>query len=243
MRKQTILALLLCLIVTFAMSGCVKVVEIGKEDELTGNKKFNAAENVEGLWSSQAVPELTGKTVDLAAVLNESGVDFAKVADKYGHYSMGTGGELFMGNEKVHFNNVSDARAHGIGIIHQELSLFPNLNVYQNIFMAREKTKNKIGLDNAQHVELTKKILARLEHPIDPYTIIGDLRVGQQQMIEIARNLIANDLKSLIMDEPTSSLSEQEVQVLFKIMRELIADGISIVYISHRLEEIMQIGD
>lgn len=66
-------------------------------------------------------------------------------------------GELFMGGEKVHFDNVSQARAHGIGIIHQELSLFPNLNVYQNIFMAREKTKNKIGLDNAQHVELTKK--------------------------------------------------------------------------------------
>lgn len=62
-------------------------------------------------------------------------------------------------------------------------------------------------------------------------------------MIEIARNLIADDLKILIMDEPTSSLSEQEVQVLFKIMRELMADGISIVYISHRLEEIMQIGD
>ncbi len=154
-----------------------------------------------------------------------------------------SGGELFMGGEKVHFDNIVQARARGIGIIHQELSLFPNLNVYQNIFMAREKTKNKIGLDNEQHIELTKKILARLEHPIDPMTIIGDLRVGQQQMIEIARNLIADDLKILIMDEPTSSLSEQEVQVLFKIMRELMADGISIVYISHRLEEIMQIGD
>ena len=78
---------------------------------------------------------------------------------------------------------------------------------------------------------------------IDPYTIVGDLRVGQQQMIEIARNLIQDDLKILIMDEPTSSLSEQEVQVLFKIMRELTAEGISIVYISHRLEEFMQIGD
>ena len=154
-----------------------------------------------------------------------------------------SGGELFMGGEKVHFKDITEARAHGIGIIHQELSLFPNLNVYQNIFMARERTKNKIGLDNEKHIELTKKILDKLEHPIDPLTIIGDLRVGQQQMIEIARNLIADDLKILIMDEPTSSLSEQEVQVLFKIMRELMAEGISIVYISHRLEEIMQIGD
>ena len=152
-------------------------------------------------------------------------------------------GEMTMGGESVRFPDVSAARAHGIGIIHQELSLFPNLSVYQNIFMAREITKSKIGLDNAAHVRRTKEILAKLEHPIDPHVIVGDLRVGQQQMIEIARNLIQDDLKILIMDEPTSSLSAQEVQVLFKIMRELTAEGISIVYISHRLEEIMQIGD
>ena len=152
-------------------------------------------------------------------------------------------GEMTMGGESVRFPDVSAARAHGIGIIHKELSLFPNLSVYQNIFMAREHTKYKVGLDNAAHVRRTQEILARLEHPIDPHKIVGDLRVGQQQMIEIARNLIQDDLKILIMDEPTSSLSAQEVQVLFKIMRELTADGISIVYISHRLEEIMQIGD
>ena len=152
-------------------------------------------------------------------------------------------GKMIMQGEEVAFNNIMDARRHGIGIIHQELSLFPNLNVYQNIFMAKEHTKHKIGLDNEAHLALTKKILAKLEHPIDPHTIVGDLRVGQQQMIEIARNLVQEDMKILIMDEPTSSLSEQEVQVLFKIMRELTAEGISIVYISHRLEEIMQIGD
>ena len=94
MRKQTILALLLCFIVTLAMTGCVKVVEIGKEDELTGNKKFDAAENVEGLWASQAVPELQGKAIDLAQLLKDSNNgDFASVADR-GHYSMGTSGEL-----------------------------------------------------------------------------------------------------------------------------------------------------
>jgi len=154
-----------------------------------------------------------------------------------------SGGRMTMDGEEVSFRDVSEARAHGIGIIHQELSLFPNLNVYQNIFMARECTKNKVGLDNAEHIRRTNAIMEKLEHPIDPNTIVGDLRVGQQQMIEIARNLIQDDLKILIMDEPTSSLSEQEVQVLFKIMRELTAEGISIVYISHRLEEIMQIGD
>lgn len=150
---------------------------------------------------------------------------------------------MYIGDQEVSFKDTTEARKHGIGIIHQELSLFPNLNVYQNIFMAREKTVGKIKLDNKSHVEATKKILKRLEHEIDPNTQVGELRVGQQQMIEIARNLVADDLKVLIMDEPTSSLSQQEVQVLFKIMRELTAQGISIVYISHRLEEIMQIGD
>jgi len=152
-------------------------------------------------------------------------------------------GTLYMAGEKVSFKDVTEAREHGIGIIHQELSLFPNLNVYQNIFMSREQTKYKFGLDNEKHIELTEKIMRKLEHPISPQVIVGDLRVGQQQMIEIARNLVQDDLKILIMDEPTSSLSAQEVQVLFKIMRELTAEGISIVYISHRLEEIMQIGD
>lgn len=151
-------------------------------------------------------------------------------------------GQLYMGDEEVQFKNTSEARKHGIGIIHQELNLFGNLPVYQNIFMAKEKKKG-LGMDNKYHREQAEKVLARLEYPIPVDTLVGELRVGQQQMIEIARNLVEDDLKILIMDEPTSSLSEQEVQVLFKIMRELTAQGISIVYISHRLEEIMQIGD
>lgn len=151
-------------------------------------------------------------------------------------------GKLYMNGKEVVLRDTSDARAHGIGIIHQELSLFPNLTVYQNIFMAHEKTKNGM-LNDKQHIAETQRVLEKLEHPIDPHTLVSDLRVGHQQMIEIARNLVADDLKILIMDEPTSSLSEQEVEVLFKIMRELTAEGISIVYISHRLEEIMRIGD
>lgn len=152
-------------------------------------------------------------------------------------------GTISMDNKEISLRDTTEARKHGIGIIHQELSLFPNLNVYQNIFMAKEKTKGKVTLDNKVHIDLANKILEKLEFPLDPNTLIGDLRVGQQQMIEIARNLIQDDLKILIMDEPTSSLSQQEVDVLFKLMRELTASGISIVYISHRLEEIMKIGD
>ena len=151
-------------------------------------------------------------------------------------------GKMYMGGEEVYFKDTNAARARGIGIIHQELSLFPNLTVYQNIFMCHEQKKG-LFLDDKKHMEGAKKILTRLEHEIPPDTLVGDLRVGQQQMVEIARNLIQDDLKVLIMDEPTSSLSAAEVKVLFKIMRELLEQGISIVYISHRLEEIMEIGD
>ena len=151
-------------------------------------------------------------------------------------------GKMYMDGEEVYFRDINDAKAKGIGIIHQELSLFPNLTVYQNIYMNHEKT-NAGFLDDKKHIEGARKILQRLEHEIPPETLVGDLRVGQQQMVEIARNLVDDDLRVLIMDEPTSSLSAAEVKVLFKIMRELLEQGISIVYISHRLEEIMEIGD
>lgn len=151
-------------------------------------------------------------------------------------------GKIYLQGKEVSFNSTVDARANGIAIIHQELCLFPNLTVFQNLFMSAERTKNGF-LDDDTHRELAKKVLGRLKYPVDPDTKVGDLRVGQQQMIEIARNLLIPNLKILIMDEPTSSLSEQEVDVLFNIMRELTASGISIVYISHRLEELMRIGD
>ena len=151
-------------------------------------------------------------------------------------------GKMYMDGEEISLKDTNAARAHGIGIIHQELSLFPNLNIYQNIYMGHEKKKGPF-LNDQEHSAGAEKVLKRLEHEMDPNTIVGDLRVGQQQMIEIARNLLQANLKILIMDEPTSSLSAAEVKVLFKIMRELNAAGISIVYISHRLEEIMEIGD
>ena len=97
--------------------------------------------------------------------------------------------------------------------------------------MNHEKKKG-IFVDNGAHTAGTQKVLQRLQHEMDPNTQVGDLRVGQQQMVEIARNLVEDDLKILIMDEPTSSLSNQEVKVLFTIMRELTANGISIVYIT-----------
>ena len=87
---------------------------------------------------------------------------------------------MYIGDREVYFKNTTEARKNGIGIIHQELSLFPNLNVYQNIYMNKEQTRGKVVLDDKKHMEGAKAVLERLEHPLDLNTKVGELRVGQQ---------------------------------------------------------------
>ncbi len=150
-----------------------------------------------------------------------------------------TSGEIILDGQPVVFASASQAREHGISIIHQELSLAPNMNVRDNIFMGREIT-NATGVDYAEEERQTRLLMEELEENIDPLTPVENLRLGQQQIVEIARALSVNS-RILIMDEPTSALSATEVEVLFKVIRDLTAKGVSIVYISHHLEEALQI--
>ncbi|HEY5821886.1 MAG TPA: sugar ABC transporter ATP-binding protein [Propionibacteriaceae bacterium] len=153
-----------------------------------------------------------------------------------------TGGQLILDGEPVELASTTDAVERGISIIHQELNLAPNLSVRDNIFIGRE-LKTKAGtVDYAAERDVTVKLMERLEEVIRPNTLVQDLRVGQQQIIEIARALAA-DARILIMDEPTSALSASEVEVLFKVIRDLTANGVAIVYISHHLEEAIEIAD
>jgi erythritol transport system ATP-binding protein len=152
-----------------------------------------------------------------------------------------TSGKLLLDGEEVQINDPHDAARHGIGIIYQELNLFPNLSVTENIFMAREITTRGFINEGEQERRATE-ILARFDQPIDPRALVGDLRVGEQQLVEIARAL-AQNVRILIMDEPTSALSVAEVAALFRVIRELKAQGVSIIYISHKLDELLQIGD
>jgi len=154
-----------------------------------------------------------------------------------------TNGSLFLNGEPVSFKNTSEASEKGIGIIHQELSLFPNMTVMQNLFVGREKTLKRVSVNQKLQREITVKALEQLKYPIEPNRLVSGLRVGAQQIVEIARNVAKENLQILIMDEPTSSLSKAEVTVLFEVINDLISKGIAIVYISHRLEEIMQVGD
>ncbi|WP_102960365.1 sugar ABC transporter ATP-binding protein [Mangrovicella endophytica] len=152
-----------------------------------------------------------------------------------------TSGEIILDGEPVVFHSASEARDRGISIIHQELSLAPNLSVRDNIFMGRE-LRTATGVDFAEEERQTRALMAELEEDIDPLTPVEELRLGQQQIVEIARALSVNS-RILIMDEPTSALSASEVEVLFKVIRDLKARGVSIVYISHHLEEALQITD
>lgn len=152
-----------------------------------------------------------------------------------------TSGTIILDGEPVTFNSSSEARDRGISIIHQELSLATNMNVRDNIFMGRE-IRGATGVNFAEEERLTRELLAELEEDIDPLTPVEELRLGQQQVVEIARALSVNS-RILIMDEPTSALSASEVEVLFKVIRDLTARGVAIVYISHHLEEALQITD
>lgn len=150
-------------------------------------------------------------------------------------------GQIVLDGQPVAFANANDARDRGISIIHQELSLAPNLSVRDNIFMGREII-GPFGVDYAEEDRQTRALMEELEEQIEPSTLVEDLRLGQQQIVEIARALSV-DSRILIMDEPTSALSASEVEVLFKVIRDLTARGVSIVYISHHLEEALTITD
>ncbi|GAB0116696.1 sugar ABC transporter ATP-binding protein [Acidisoma sp. 7E03] len=152
-----------------------------------------------------------------------------------------TSGKIWLDGEEVRFVDTNDARARGISIIHQELSLAPNLSVRDNIFMGRE-IMTPTGVDFAEEARQARALMEELEEDIDPLTLVEELRLGQQQIVEIARALSVNS-RILIMDEPTSALSATEVEVLFKVIRDLTSRGVSIVYISHHLEEALQITD
>jgi erythritol transport system ATP-binding protein len=152
-----------------------------------------------------------------------------------------TDGTILLDGEFVTFASAAEARARGISIIHQELSLAPNLSVRDNIFMGRE-LRTLTGIDFAEEARQARALMADLEEEIEPATLVEELRLGQQQIVEIARALSV-DSRILIMDEPTSALSASEVEVLFRVIRDLTSRGVSIVYISHHLEEALQITD
>jgi len=152
------------------------------------------------------------------------------------------GGTLEIGGQVVDPRSPREAQALGIGIIHQELSLMNDLTAAQNIFIGREPRKSFGRLDDAALNAQTAEIFASMNLSLDPRAHVGGLTIAKQQMIEIAKALSFRS-KVLIMDEPTAALNDAEIAELFVIIRRLKSEGVGIVYISHKMDELKQIAD
>ncbi|MED4866779.1 sugar ABC transporter ATP-binding protein [Heyndrickxia faecalis] len=145
--------------------------------------------------------------------------------------------------EQIEVKDIREAQKLGISMIHQELNLAPHLTVAQNIFIGREP-KGSLGLflDEKKLNNEAQKLFDRLNINLNPRELVGNLTVAKQQMVEIAKAL-SFDSKVLIMDEPTAALTDAEIEALFVMIRKLRADGVGVIYISHRMEELQKITD
>ena len=151
-------------------------------------------------------------------------------------------GQIYIDDKPVQIGNPVVARALGIAKIHQELQMAKEMSIAENMFMGREKC-NWLGLvDKKAQEQEARKWLSMLELDLDPHRLLRTLRVGEQQMVEIAKAISLN-ARILILDEPTSAISKQETEQLFRVIRRLSSEGVGIIYITHRMEEVFEIAD
>jgi ribose transport system ATP-binding protein len=158
-----------------------------------------------------------------------------------GAYTADPGGEILVSGKPVHITGPLSAKAHGIAIIYQELSLSPNLTVAENIYLGREARRG-IAVDRGAMYTGCADVLARLGATFGPRTMVGDLSIAERQMVEVARAIHANS-RILVMDEPTTALSSRETQRLFELIRRLKNEGLAIIYISHRMAEVYELSE
>ena len=162
----------------------------------------------------------------------------------FGIYKMDAG-EIYLDGQKIVINNPDDAMRYGIAMVHQELQPVPARTVAENLYLGRFPTK-KFGplqvIDHKKMYEDTAHWLKEVKMDFDPKALLGDLSIGQMQSVEIAK-AVSHNAKVVIFDEPTSSLSDNEVEALFRIMNDLRAKGVAMVYISHKMDEIKRIAD
>ena len=196
--------------------------------------------------SFPGVRALKGVSLSLArgevlAVIGENGAGKSTVMKILAGVQRSDAGEILLYGRAVEIRSVHDALRLGIALIHQELNLADNLTVAANIFLGREKLRAGL-IDTPLQRREARKFLDAVGLQIDPGTLVSALTIGHQQLVEIAKALSV-DARVLIMDEPTSSLSTREAQNLFRVIRDLRASGVSVIYISHRLGEVKELAD
>lgn len=193
------------------------------------------------------VKALSGVSFDLRegevhALLGENGAGKSTLMKVLAGNHSPDEGEIFHREEKVAFQGPMDAKKRGIILIHQELSLVPGVTVAENVFLGSLPTKAMKRVDWHQLKEDTEKILEELRCNFSSTDLVGDLSIAQQQMVEIARSF-ATEPDVLVFDEPTSSLTAQEQEVLFENIHRVKEQGVAIIYISHKMGEIFEISD
>lgn len=184
---------------------------------------------------------LTLNRGEVLAVIGENGAGKSTLMKILAGVQAPDTGQLSLDGTQFSLSKVEDALDLGIALIHQELNLCENLDIASNIFLGREPV-NWGMIDHRQTWVKAEKLLKQVGLNVSPRTLVGDLTVGQQQMVEIAKALSIN-ARILIMDEPTSSLSLHESEALFSVIRDLKSQGVSIIYISHRLGEVNDLAD
>ncbi|WP_370647958.1 sugar ABC transporter ATP-binding protein [Phyllobacterium meliloti] len=179
---------------------------------------------------------------EIHAVMGENGAGKSTLVKILSGVHRRSGGDMLVCGQEVDFASPKEAERNGIAIIHQELNLIPSLSVSENIFLGREPLIAGLFIDRSSIEKKSADLLGRFGIDIDPRADVENLRVGEQQLVEIARALSLN-ADVLILDEPTSALSETEAQRLANFVRELARNGVAIVYISHRMNEIFALAD
>lgn len=185
--------------------------------------------------------DLTLGQGEVLALLGENGAGKSTLIKTLAGAHRADEGTILADGRKVEFCSPHDARNAGIGVIYQEFNLVPGLSAADNIFLGQEKSHSGFVAEKEQN-EAAAKLFDRLQVEVDPTALCRDLTVAQQQIVEIAKAL-SFDARIIVMDEPSATLTPQEVEHLFGVVRELKAQGIGVIYISHRLDEIFEIAD
>jgi ribose transport system ATP-binding protein len=178
---------------------------------------------------------------EVVAVLGENGAGKSTLMKILAGVQMPDTGTIRLDGKEIEIRSVEEGLSLGIALIHQELNLATNLSIGANLFLGREPTRYGL-IDEKEIASHSREFLDRVGLDLSPATLVGDLPIGRQQLVEIAKALTTN-ARVLIMDEPTSSLSLQETERLFEVVKDLRSSGVSIIYISHRLGEVIELAD
>lgn len=183
----------------------------------------------------------TLKAGEVHALVGQNGAGKSTLVKLINGFHQRDGGEIRFFGEECHFATPKEAQAKGIAMVYQDLSLIPSLSVADNVFLTHSQPRSAL-ISNRERVRQTQPILAMLGIDIDPRRKVETLSVGEQQFIEIAKAM-AMDARILVLDEPTASLSNNEINALFAVIEKLKSRGISIIYITHYISDIMRICD